>query len=54
VVLDAWKRGQDLTVHAWIYGIEDGLLRDLDVSIANPGEAALRYAAALRALGATP
>jgi len=54
VVLDAWKRGQDLTVHAWIYGIEDGLLRDLDVSIANPGEAALRYAGALRALGATP
>ena len=54
VVLDAWKRGQDLTVHAWIYGIEDGLLRDLDVSIANPDEAAPRYAAALRALGAKP
>jgi carbonic anhydrase len=54
VVLDAWKRGQDLTVHAWIYGLEDGLLRDLDVSIANPDEAAPRYAAALRALGAKP
>ena len=54
VVLDAWKRGQDLTVHAWIYGIDDGLLRDLDVSIASPDEAALRYAAALRALGAKP
>jgi carbonic anhydrase len=54
VVLDAWKRGQDLTVHAWVYDIGDGLLRDLDVSIANPDEAALRYAAALRALGAKP
>ncbi len=54
VVLDAWKRGQDLTVHAWIYDIGDGLLRDLDVSIARPDEAAVRYAAALRALGARP
>ena len=54
VVLDAWKRGQDLTVHAWIYDIGDGLLRDLDVSIARPDEAAVRYAAALRALGAKP
>jgi carbonic anhydrase len=54
VVLDAWKRGQDLTVHAWVYDIGDGLLRDLDVSIANPDEAALRYAAALRAVGAKP
>jgi carbonic anhydrase len=52
VVLDAWKRGQDLTVHGWVYGIEDGLLRDLGVSIASPEEGPLRYAAALRALGA--
>jgi carbonic anhydrase len=54
VVLDAWKRGQDLTVHGWVYGIEDGLLRDLGVSIASPEEGPLRYAAALRALGADP
>jgi carbonic anhydrase len=54
VVLDAWKRGQDLTVHGWVYGIEDGLLRDLGVSIASPEEGPLRYAAALRALGAEP
>jgi len=54
VVLDAWKRGRDLSVHAWVYGLEDGLLRDLDCSIANPSEAPLRRAAALRALGAKP
>jgi carbonic anhydrase len=54
VVIDAWKRGQDLRVHGWVYGIGDGLLRDLDVSIANPGEAPQRYASALRALGAKP
>jgi carbonic anhydrase len=29
---DAWARGQELTVHGWIYGIHDGLLRDLKVT----------------------
>lgn len=29
VVKQAWKRGQSVDVHGWIYGIEDGLLRDL-------------------------
>ncbi|MEW5864700.1 MAG: carbonate dehydratase [Pseudomonadota bacterium] len=29
VVRDAWSRGQPLSVHGWVYGIEDGLLRDL-------------------------
>jgi len=32
VVEDAWSRGQDLTVHGLIYGLQDGLLRDLGVS----------------------
>jgi carbonic anhydrase len=29
IVQNAWARGQDLSVHGWIYGIRDGLLRDL-------------------------
>jgi carbonic anhydrase len=29
VVRDAWQRGQSLAVHAWIYGLKDGRLRDL-------------------------
>ena len=29
----AWKRGQQLAIHGWIYDLRDGLLRDLDVSI---------------------
>ena len=33
IVGDAWSRGQSLTVHGWIYGIGDGLLRDLGVSV---------------------
>jgi carbonic anhydrase len=31
VVREAWARGQSLTIHGWIYDIEDGLLRDLGV-----------------------
>jgi carbonic anhydrase len=37
VVREAWARGQELRVHAWIYGIEDGLLRNLGLSV-GPGE----------------
>jgi carbonic anhydrase len=32
IVQNAWERGQELVVHGWIYGLEDGLLRDLGVS----------------------
>lgn len=43
----AWKRGQDLTVHGWIYGIHDGLLRDLKVTIKGRDEIAPAYDAAI-------
>ncbi|TNE77508.1 MAG: carbonic anhydrase, partial [Gammaproteobacteria bacterium] len=33
IIKDAWARGQELTVHGWIYGISDGLLRDLEMNI---------------------
>ena len=32
IVGDAWARGDELTVHGVVYGLEDGILRDLDVS----------------------
>jgi len=35
IVQDAWDRGDELTIHGWIYGIHDGLLKDLDVSISD-------------------
>lgn len=47
VVQDAWERGQELTVHGWVYGLHDGLLRDLDMSIAKPAELADAVAAAV-------
>lgn len=38
IVQDAWARGQALHVHGWIYGLKDGLLRDLNVTIQEPDE----------------
>lgn len=38
IVQNAWKAGQKLTVHGWIYGIEDGILKDLDVCVTCPDE----------------
>ncbi len=38
VVQEAWKRGQELTVHGWIYSLEDGLLRDLGATVSGNGE----------------
>ena len=35
IVQSAWQRGQELVVHGWIYGLQDGLLRDLGVTIDN-------------------
>jgi carbonic anhydrase len=33
IVQEAWDRGQNVAVHGWIYGIENGLLTDLDVTV---------------------
>ncbi|MBB1440411.1 carbonate dehydratase [Shewanella sp. SG41-4] len=33
IVQEAWDRGQDVAIHGWIYGINNGLLTDLDVTI---------------------
>jgi carbonic anhydrase len=33
VVRDAWQRGQKLAVHGWIYGLRDGLLCDLGMTV---------------------
>src|SRR5215831_561467 len=33
IVQDAWARGQELAVHGWVYGLEDGLVKDLGVRV---------------------
>jgi carbonic anhydrase len=51
IMQNAWGRGQELSVHGWIYGVEDGLLRDLSIRISNQGELASAYEQAIRAPG---
>ncbi|QID16551.1 carbonate dehydratase [Nitrogeniibacter mangrovi] len=50
VVQDAWARGQQLTVHGWAYGLKDGLVSDLGLTVSHPEQLVPRYAAALDAL----
>ncbi|MCA1635456.1 MAG: carbonate dehydratase [Acidobacteria bacterium] len=49
IVQSAWERGQELAVHGWIYGLHDGLLRDLKMCITNPEELAAAEHATARA-----
>ena len=50
IVRDAWLRGQSLTVHGWIYGLKDGLIRDLGLSVTSPEAFDPQYRAALAAI----
>jgi carbonic anhydrase len=50
IVLDAWDRKQDLTVHGWCYGLRDGLIRDLRFDASNPDEAHSAYRTAVDTL----
>lgn len=52
IVEDAWQRGQQVTVHGWVYGLHDGCLRDLDVNVSAPEQlASVRRAAVDAAFG---
>lgn len=48
VLLDAWGRGQNVTLHGWVYGVHDGLLQDLQINVdgVEALEAAYRQAVA--------
>jgi carbonic anhydrase len=54
IVQQAWDRGQDLTVHAWVYRLSDGLLRDLGYSVSElaSSESEFGRVAGLGTLGA--
>jgi carbonic anhydrase len=47
IVRDAWQRGQEVTVHGWIYDVADGLLRDLRCTASNGEELTRVYDRAL-------
>ena len=50
IVRDAWERGKELAVHGWVYGLKDGLVRDLGSTVTKTGEATSAYDTALAAL----
>jgi|SRR5437868_4509229 len=45
-IRNAWARGRQLAVHGWIYGVADGILRDLAMSVNSASELTERYEAA--------
>jgi carbonic anhydrase len=47
IVEDAWGRGQPLVVHGWFYGLQDGLLEDLGMTVAQAADLVTAYAEAL-------
>jgi carbonic anhydrase len=50
IVQDAWRRGQPLQVHGWIYRLQNGLIRDLGMSVARDAMLDEVLERALRAL----
>jgi carbonic anhydrase len=50
IVQDAWRRGQALTLHGWIYRLHDGLLRDLGMESGSPEALAERFPRAVASL----
>ena len=48
VLQDAWARGQQIAVHGWVYGLKDGLLKNLFVTMDSPDTVVSVFAAALK------
>ena len=48
VLQDAWSRDQKVSVHGWVYGLRDGLLKDLHVTMDRPETVVPVFAAALK------
>jgi carbonic anhydrase len=40
IVHHAWERGQQLAIHGWVYGLRDGLVRHLGISLSSPEDLA--------------
>ena len=50
VIIDAWARGQNVTVHGWVYGIHDGLLQNLQIGVSNQADLEAAYKTAVAAV----
>ncbi|RZJ24640.1 MAG: carbonate dehydratase [Haliea sp.] len=47
VMVDAWAKGQKVSIHGWAFGVHDGLLQDLKMTISDPAELDDFYRAAV-------
>jgi carbonic anhydrase len=45
---DAWARGQPVSVHGWVYGLKDGLVKDLGVTMSAPNEVVPQFSKAIK------
>jgi carbonic anhydrase len=54
VIQDAWARGQSVNLHGWVYGLKDGLLQNLNISLRNEESMAALYQAAISGVAANP
>jgi carbonic anhydrase len=52
VLQDAWGRGQHISVHGWVYGVHDGLLQDLHITVSGLEGLESLYLAAIEAVSA--
>jgi carbonic anhydrase len=54
VLQDAWARGQDVTLHGWVYGLNDGLLHDLHMTITGASDLDALYREAVSGVRLMP
>jgi carbonic anhydrase len=47
VMVDAWAKGQNVTIHGWAFGVHDGLLQDLHMSVSSTDSIEPLYRAAV-------
>ncbi len=50
VIIDAWARGQHVTIHGWVYGIHDGLLQNLKIGVSSLADLEAAYKTAIDAV----
>ena len=50
VVQDAWERGQTVVVHGWVYGLHDGLIEDLKMTVSQAADVGAAYGLAVGAI----
>jgi carbonic anhydrase len=53
VLQDAWARGQQISVHGWVYGVHDGLLQDLHITVSGLDGLEALYLASVEAVSSS-